>query len=62
MNNAAYAGSFEKGDLPLPPARSVAVVACTDARLDVPSPFVPHKESVRGFVYEVQTGRLREFT
>jgi len=24
------------------------------------SPFVPHKESVRGFVYEVQTGRLRE--
>jgi carbonic anhydrase len=24
------------------------------------SPFVPHKESVRGFVYEVETGRLRE--
>ena len=24
------------------------------------SPFVPRKESVRGFVYEVQTGRLRE--
>jgi carbonic anhydrase len=24
------------------------------------SPFVPHKESVRGFIYEVQTGRLRE--
>jgi carbonic anhydrase len=24
------------------------------------SPFIPHKDSVRGFVYEVQTGRLRE--
>ena len=154
-NNAAYAESFEKGDLPLPPARGVAVVACMDARLDVhkilgleegdahvirnaggvitddevrsltisqrllgtrevilihhtdcgmltfsddelkaqiheevgmkphfsmesfsdleedvrqsiarikASPFVPHKESVRGFIYEVQTGRLREVT
>jgi carbonic anhydrase len=154
-NNAAYAESFEKEDLPLPPARGVAVVACMDARLDVhkilgleegdahvirnaggvitddevrsltisqrllgtrevilihhtdcgmltfsddelkaqiheevglkphfsmesfsdleedvrqsiarikTSPFVPHKESVRGFVYEVETGRLREVT
>jgi carbonic anhydrase len=26
------------------------------------SPFIPHKESVRGFVYEVETGRLREVT
>jgi carbonic anhydrase len=152
-NNAAYAESFEKGDLPLPPARGLAVVACMDARLDVHkilgleegdahvirnaggvitddeirsltisqrllgtreiilihhtdcgmltftddelkqqiqeqagikphfpmesfsdleedvhqsiariqhSPFIPHKESVRGFVYEVETGRLRE--
>jgi carbonic anhydrase len=24
------------------------------------SPFVPHKDNVRGFVYEVETGRLRE--
>ena len=24
------------------------------------SPFIPHKESVRGFVYEVESGRLRE--
>jgi carbonic anhydrase len=154
-NNAAYAESFEKEDLPLPPARGVAVVACMDARLDVhkilgleegdahvirnagevitddevrsltisqrllgtrevilihhtdcgmltfsddelkaqiheevglkphfsmesfsdleedvrqsiarikASPFVPHKESVRGFVYEVETGGLREVT
>ena len=35
QNNAAYAESFEKGDLPLPPAKAVAVVACMDARLDV---------------------------
>jgi len=24
------------------------------------SPFVPHKDSIRGFVYEVESGRLRE--
>jgi carbonic anhydrase len=24
------------------------------------SPFIPNKDSVRGFVYEVETGRLRE--
>jgi carbonic anhydrase len=24
------------------------------------SPFIPHTDSVRGFVYEVETGRLRE--
>src|SRR6201984_3777087 len=34
-NNESYAASFDKGDLPLPPARKVAVVACMDARLDV---------------------------
>jgi carbonic anhydrase len=34
-NNEAYAESFDKGDLPLPPAKKVAVVACMDARLDV---------------------------
>jgi carbonic anhydrase len=26
------------------------------------SPFIPHKDSVRSFVYEVETGRLREIT
>jgi carbonic anhydrase len=35
QNNAAYAEAFKKGDLPLPPAKGVAVVACMDARLDV---------------------------
>ena len=33
--NAVYAKAFDKGDLPLPPARKLAVVACMDARLDV---------------------------
>ena len=152
-NNEAYAASFDKADLPLPPARKVAVIACMDARLNVygmlgltegdahvirnaggvvtddeirslaisqrllgteeiilihhtdcgmltftddefkaaiekdtgikpawaaeafpdldgdvrqsiarikASPFVPNKDSVRGFVYEVESGRLRE--
>ena len=152
-NSERYAESFDKGDLPMPPARKVAVVACMDARLnpygllglqegdahvirnaggvvtddeirslaisqrllgteetvlihhtdcgmltftddefkrqiqddvgikpewaaesfddlegDVrqsiarieASPFIPNKDSVRGFVYEVETGRLRE--
>jgi carbonic anhydrase len=152
-NNERYAEGFDKGDLPMPPGKGVAVVACMDARLDVyrmlgleegdahvirnaggvitddeirsllisqrllgtteiilihhtdcgmltftddevkaqiqadvgikpdfaleafsdleenvrrsivritESPFIPHKDSVRGFVYEVETGRLRE--
>ena len=152
-NNEEYARGFDKGDLPIPPAKGVAVVACMDARLDVhamlglelgdahvirnaggvitddeirslvisqrllgtteivlihhtdcgmltfsddevkdqiqadtgikpefalesfsdlegdvrqsmariqASPFIPNKDAVRGFVYEVETGRLRE--
>ena len=154
-NNEAYAEKFDKGGLPLPPARKVAVVACMDARLNPSyllgleegdahvirnaggvvtddeirslaisqrllgtreivlihhtdcgmltftddefkrsvqdetgikppwaaeafsdleedvrqsiariqaSPFIPRKDSVRGFVYEVETGSLREVT
>ena len=154
-NNEPYAASFDKEDLPLPPARKVAVLACMDARVnpygilglqegdahvirnaggvvtedgirslaisqrllgteeiilihhtdcgmltftdddfkrsiqdevgikpewaaeafpdldeDVrqsigrikASPFIPRKDSIRGFVYEVETGRLREVT
>jgi carbonic anhydrase len=34
-NNAPYAKSFTAGELPMPPARKVAVVACMDARLHV---------------------------
>jgi carbonic anhydrase len=33
-NNEAYAASFDKADLPLPPASKVAVLACMDARLN----------------------------
>src|SRR5438874_1063178 len=34
-NNDSYARGFDKGQLPLPPARKLAVVACMDARLHV---------------------------
>ena len=34
-NNADYAATFDRGELPLPPSKRVAVVACMDARLDV---------------------------
>lgn len=32
--NGRYAGSFDKGDLALPPARRFAILTCMDARLD----------------------------
>ena len=34
-NNAAYAAEFSAGDLPIPPADEIAVIACMDARLDM---------------------------
>jgi carbonic anhydrase len=34
-NNESYVAAFDKGDLPLPPAKKVAVIACMDARLSV---------------------------
>jgi carbonic anhydrase len=33
QNAREYAASFDKAELPLPPARKVAVLACMDARL-----------------------------
>jgi carbonic anhydrase len=33
-NAETYASTFDRGELPLPPARKVAVVACMDARLN----------------------------
>ncbi len=33
-NAETYAAAFDKGQLPLPPGRHVAVVACMDARLN----------------------------
>lgn len=32
--NAKYAATFAKGELPMPPGRKVAILACMDARLD----------------------------
>ncbi len=34
-NNQGYAASFKKGNLPMPPGKKLAVLACMDARLDV---------------------------
>jgi carbonic anhydrase len=34
-NNARYAEGFDKGGLPAPPGKHVAIVSCMDARLNV---------------------------
>lgn len=34
LANRAYAASFDKGDLAMPPARRFAILTCMDARLD----------------------------
>jgi len=34
QNAESYAASFDKGDLPMPPGRRIAVLACMDARLN----------------------------
>src|SRR6195952_96829 len=34
-NAQRYAAGFSKGDLPLPPAKKIAILACMDARLNV---------------------------
>ena len=33
-NNEKYAATFSKGDLPMPPAKKIAIIACMDARLE----------------------------
>ena len=33
-NNESYARGFSKGDLPMPPGKQVAIVACMDARIE----------------------------
>jgi carbonic anhydrase len=35
QNAEVYSERFDKGELPLPPAKRVAIVACMDARLNV---------------------------
>jgi carbonic anhydrase len=34
-NSQAYANAFDKGDLPLPPEKKLAILACMDARLNL---------------------------
>ena len=34
-NAEEYAAKFDRGELPLPPARRLAVLACMDARLNL---------------------------
>ena len=41
--NSLYADRFDKGDLPMPPGRRVAVLTCMDARL-LPSSFLGLEE------------------
>jgi carbonic anhydrase len=41
--NDEYAASFTKGDLPMPPARQVAILTCMDARL-LPASFLGLQE------------------
>ncbi len=41
--NQEYAASFTKGDLPMPPARQVAILTCMDARL-IPTNFLGLQE------------------
>jgi carbonic anhydrase len=41
--NESYAAGFSKADVPMPPGRRVAVVACMDARL-IPSRFLGLEE------------------
>lgn len=61
-NNAAYAAQFT-GIKP-----EWAAEAFTDLDEDVrqsvarikASPFIPHKDAIRGFVFDVSTGKLNE--
>ncbi|MGH8573584.1 MAG: carbonic anhydrase, partial [Gammaproteobacteria bacterium] len=41
--NQEYARTFDRGDLPMPPARGVAILTCMDARL-LPSKLLGLKE------------------
>ena len=33
-SNEQFAAGYDKGQLPMPPARGVAIVTCMDARID----------------------------
>ncbi|EAU92659.1 carbonic anhydrase [Coprinopsis cinerea okayama7 len=51
-NNAAYVAAFDKGHLPLPPAKKYTVVTCMDARID--------KEALRSIVISQRLLGTRE--
>jgi carbonic anhydrase len=74
-NNRAYAAGFATGHLSHRPVEAdtglrphFALEAFPDLEADVrqsiarieASPFVPHRDQVRGFVYDVGNGELRE--
>ncbi len=66
QNNDAYVARFDKGELPLPPGKKVAIVACMAARLnpygalglDEGDAFVIRFPSCRRLVAEVLVARL----
>lgn len=63
-NNERYAAGFDKGGLPMPPGKQDAVeedVRQSIARIKA-SAFISHMDSVRGFVYDVESGKLHEVT
>jgi carbonic anhydrase len=55
-NNAEFARSFSKGDLPMPPGKHLTVVACMDARLNVYA-LLGLEE---GEAHVIRSGRLQE--
>jgi len=65
--NGPVSGHIFNVACPRPP---LAMEAFSDLEADVrqsilrvaASPFVPHKDQVRGFVFEVESGKLREVT
>ncbi len=58
-NNEKYAASFD-GPLPLPPAKHVAADVRQSIGRITANPFIPHRDQVRGFIFDVATGRLEE--
>ena len=63
QHNARYASRFDRSTLALPPARRWAIVACMDARLTVQEVTGigtgDAHITVTGYVYAVETGKLR---
>lgn len=60
--NAAYASSFDKGELPMPPARQTigdnAASVVEDVSRIRNHPLVPNDIPVHGYLFDVRTGEL----